>query len=290
MNYVLDRVIFVLPDPWRDDSTYQFLSPDRAAMILVEIGGPKDPGDAEAILAAALANHAAIYESSIIYTKRFAPKPVPGMTIAAAEGERRAMDGSKGSDRFAFVAVDAGPKRALFTFSVPSAPNFMTFVRHVIGGMTVDGPDADPAPPPPEMKSAQANFVRFALPADWQTPDTLAFLSADSDRVTLRVTIGEPPAGEGVLVLAKEIPGRTRIITQSSAQASAMVPGARGWDGEWLVERLGNHPGRVVVRKAVLETGSSTVTIYGQAPEALAPGLGAGWTSLRSTLRSTAVR
>src|SRR4029077_8247572 len=133
----------------------------------------------------------------------------------------------------------AGPKRALFTFSVPSGPNFLTFVRRVIESMTVVGPGADPAPTPPEMKRAQANFVRFTVPAGWQPPDTLAFLHPDSDRVALRVTLGEPPAREGTLDLAKEVPGRTRIVTQRSAPASAMAPGARGWDGEWLVERLG---------------------------------------------------
>jgi hypothetical protein len=290
VNYNLGPVLFILPEPWRDDSTYQFLSPDKAAMILVEIAGPDDPADAESILAAALETHAATYESSIIYTKRFSPKPIAGMTIAAAEGERKVTDGSRGTDRFAFAAVEAGPKRALFTFSVPSRPNFMTFVRHVIESMTIDGPGADPAPPPPEMKRAQANFVRFAIPADWVAPDTLAFLHADSDRVALRVTIGEPPAAEGALDLAREIPGRVRIVTQSSAQAGAALPGARGWDAEWLVERLGPQPARVVVRKAVLELGRSTVTLYGQAPEPLGPSLAAGWASLRSTARSTGGR
>jgi hypothetical protein len=241
----------------------------------------------EALLAAALANYSSIYESLIVYKKRIVPTPPPGATVAAVEGDQR-PDGPGPNTRFAFAAIESGPRRAVLTFLIPSTPDFLKLVKHVIATMRLaaDGADTQPGP---GMQRAHANFVHMDLPADWQGPDTLGFFDRDSDRVSLRVTIAERPSPEGTIDLSAEVPGNVRVIASATEPAEKTVPGSHGWDGEWTVEGAAGEAARLVVRKAVLQFNrGQTVTVHGQAPAALAPVLAGAWRSVRSTMHSVA--
>ncbi len=276
---------------WRDITTYQYLSADETAMVLVGLAGPRDPQTAEALLTAAVANYSSIYDSLIVYQKRFAPAPPPGARVAAVEGDQRS-EGSGPNRRFAFAAIESGTHRAVITFLIPSRPDFIQLVKHVVASirMTPFGPDEEPGT---GMQRFQANLVRMDLPADWKGPETLGFLDPESDHVSLRVTIAEPPSPEGAINLSAEVAGPIRVISSESAPAQKAVPGSHGWDAKWTVERARGPSSEVVVRKASLTLNPGrgvAVTLYGKAPVALATALAEVWELVRSTMQMVAVR
>ncbi|HZU84697.1 MAG TPA: hypothetical protein VE987_17325, partial [Polyangiaceae bacterium] len=155
----------------------------------------------------------------------------------------------------------------------------------IVAAVRYEG-DAGSLPAAPAgMTHRQASFVHLPVPRAWEWPETLRFLDPEWDSVAVRVSIAEPLVPEGTLALGVEAPGRLCIVSSSTQPVDDV--GARGWTGDWRVERPGADAGVLVVRKACLRLDPDVVvTLYGKARADLLERLDPVWAAVRASLRA----
>ncbi len=278
MEHELGDFTFLVPDEWRDRTSYSFASIDERASLIVEHA--TEILDEARILEKVRGGFLSIWRPAVIYVNDTSFRRRGRARSPGIEGGQRTMVATAPPIRFAKVAVATATRSLALHFLGPSTRDFLPFVQGIVG--TVTREDETPAIVPDGCVRVQASSIHLCVPRAWTLPLTRSFLGADSDLVRIDAVFGDTLPVRGSTDFGQTILGPYKIIEERPADIAR--PPLAGWSAEWVLEHE-LHPLRRIARKASVSAPSGrTLTFVGCAPQSASAALDRGWHIATSTL------